>query len=145
MTLSSSSHTSQSDNDVGRHKRVRVSPQVAEAPVPMQPLEPTNINPVNIQPVNIQPVSIGQDVSENLAQINEVFWLLPEELCPKTQQEHTPAKPLSGIEQLTGSFLRNYAQKLTGTHSCKTPFWDPFWDRTINGITLLAITCSTPV
>ena len=92
----------------------------------MQPLEPTNINPVNIQPVNIQPVSIGQDVSENLAQINEVFWLLPEELCPKTQQEHTPAKPLSGIEQLTGSFLRNYAQKLNRNTLLQNPFLGPF-------------------
>ena len=116
MTPSSSSHTLQSDNDFGRYKRVRVSPQVAEAPVPMQPAKPININPVNIQPVNT-----GQNVSENLMQtnkdsdsnetenwsfdraINEVFWLLPEELCAKTQQEHTPAKPLSGIEQLMES------------------------------------------
>ena len=122
MTPSSSSHTLQSDNDFGRYKRVRVSPQVAEAPIPIQPEEPVNINPVNIQPANIQPVNTGQNVSENLTQtnkdsdsdnetenrsfdraINEVFRLLPEELCPKTQQEHTPAKPLSGIEQLMES------------------------------------------
>ena len=116
MTPSSSSHTLQSDNDFGRYKRVRVSPQVAEAPVPMQPAEPININPDNIQPVNIQPVNTGQDVSKNLTQtnkdsdsdnktenwsfdraINKDFWFLPEELCPNTQQEHTPAKPLSGL------------------------------------------------
>ena len=32
--------------------------------------------------------------------INEVFRLLPQELCPKPSEEHTPAKPLSGIEHL---------------------------------------------
>ena len=33
--------------------------------------------------------------------INEVFRLLPEELCPKPTEENTPTKPLSGIEHLT--------------------------------------------
>ena len=32
--------------------------------------------------------------------INEVFRLLPPELCPRPTEEHTPAKPLSGIEHL---------------------------------------------
>ena len=32
-------------------------------------------------------------------QLMKFFRLLPKELCPKTQQEHSPAKPLSGIEQ----------------------------------------------
>ena len=32
--------------------------------------------------------------------INEVFRLLPQELCPKTPQEQTPIKPLSRIEHL---------------------------------------------
>ena len=35
--------------------------------------------------------------------INEVFRLLPPELCPRQTEEHTPAKPLSGIEQLMES------------------------------------------
>ena len=35
--------------------------------------------------------------------INEVFKLLPQGLCPKPSEEHTPAKPLSGIEQLMES------------------------------------------
>ena len=35
--------------------------------------------------------------------INEVFWLLPPELCPKTSQEKTHVKPLSGIEHLMES------------------------------------------
>ena len=32
--------------------------------------------------------------------INEVFRLLPQELCPKLTKENTPRKPLSGIEHL---------------------------------------------
>ena len=78
----------------------------------MQPAEP-----VSITPVNISPVSIAHNVAEHVPQmskdsvsnsdakvllfdwaINEVFRLLPQELCPKTQQEKTPVKPLSGIE-----------------------------------------------
>ena len=35
--------------------------------------------------------------------INEVFRLLPPELCPRPSEEHTPAKPLSGIEHLMES------------------------------------------
>ena len=35
--------------------------------------------------------------------INEVFRLLPEELCLKPLEDHTPSKPLSGIEQLMES------------------------------------------
>ena len=35
--------------------------------------------------------------------INGVFRLLLDELCPKTQQEQIPAKPLSGIEHLMES------------------------------------------
>ena len=112
-----SSRSTQSQNDFGRYKRDHTSPQVAEAPVPVQPAEPLNISPVNISPVNI-----AQSVTEHIPQtskdsgsdfdaeiwsfdraINEVFRLLPQELCPKTQQEKTPAKPLSGIEHLMES------------------------------------------
>ena len=32
--------------------------------------------------------------------INEVFRLLPPEICPRPTEEHTPANPLSGIEHL---------------------------------------------
>ena len=35
--------------------------------------------------------------------INEVFRLLHPELCPRPSEEHTPAKPLSGIEHLMES------------------------------------------
>ena len=107
----------QSENDFDRYKRVHLTPQVAEAPVPMQPAEP-----IRITPVNSPPVSIAHDVTENVMQIskdsgsdsdaeiwsfdraiNEVFWHLPQELCPKTQQEQTSVKPLSGIEHLMES------------------------------------------
>ena len=37
--------------------------------------------------------------------INEVFRLLPPELCPRSTEEHTPARLLSGIEQLMESQL----------------------------------------
>ena len=36
---------------------------------------------------------------------NEVFRLLPEELCPKSSEDHPPSKPLSGINQLMESRL----------------------------------------
>ena len=36
-------------------------------------------------------------------EINEVFRLLPPELCLRSTKEHAPAKPLSGIEQLMES------------------------------------------
>ena len=35
--------------------------------------------------------------------INEVFRLLPEKLCQKPSEDHTPSKPQSGIEQLMES------------------------------------------
>lgn len=35
--------------------------------------------------------------------INEVFRLLPEEICPKAYKESSPSKPLSGIECLMES------------------------------------------
>ena len=35
--------------------------------------------------------------------VNEVFRLLPEKLCPKPSEDHTPSKPLAGIEQFIES------------------------------------------
>ena len=117
MTPSSSSNTSQSDIDFGRYKRAKKSPQVVQTPIPIQPEEPILINPVGTQPINII-----HEVLPNLSQankesdseteteiwsfdraINEILRLLPAELCPKTQQEQTPTKPLFGIEHLMES------------------------------------------
>ena len=35
--------------------------------------------------------------------IYEVFRLLPEEMCPKPSEDHTPSKPLPGMELLMES------------------------------------------
>ena len=93
--------------------------------------------PINIAPVNISPVSITHNVTENVLQttkvsgsdseaelwsldrvINEVCRLLPKELCPKTQQEQTPAKPLSGIEHLIESFVQPQPKLVKSTVKC---------------------------
>ena len=115
MSSSSSSNTSQSQIDFGRYKRAKKSPQVVQTPVPIQPEEPS-FNPVNTQPINIDefhlnlPQKNKESDSETETEIwsfdhaiNEVFRLLPAELCPKTQQDQAPSKPLSGIEHLMES------------------------------------------
>ena len=80
MTPSSSSNSSQSQLDIGRYTRAHKSPQV------------------------VQTTTIHSQISETESEvwsfdraINEVFRLLPPELCPKTQQDQAPLKPLSGI------------------------------------------------
>ena len=115
MTPSSSSNTSQSQIDFCRYKRANKSSQVVQTPVPVQPQE-TNFIPVNTQPINVDefqpnfPQTNKESDSETETEIwsfdcaiNEVFRLLPAELCPKTQQDQAPAKPLSGIEHLMES------------------------------------------
>ena len=115
MMPSSSSNTSQSQIDIGRYKRAKKSPQVVQLPVPIQPEEPS-FKPVNTQPINIDefhlnlPQTNKESNSETETEtwsfdraINEVFRLLPAELCPKTQQDQAPSKPLSGIEHLMES------------------------------------------
>ena len=112
MTPSSSSNSSQSQLDIGRYTRAHKSPQVVQTPTPIQP-EETNFSQITNQPINydqIQP-NLTQQNKESDSEtesevwsfdraINEVFRLLPPELCPKTQQDQAPLKPLSGIEQL---------------------------------------------
>ena len=115
MTPSSFSNTYQSQIDFGRYKRTNKSSQVVQTPLPVQPQE-TNFIPVNTQPINIDefqpnfPETNKESDSETETEIwsfdraiNEVFRLLPAELCPKTQQDQAPAKPLSGIEHLMES------------------------------------------
>ena len=115
MTPSSSSNSSQSQLDIGRYTRAHKSPQVVQTPTPIQP-EETNFSPITNQPINydqFQP-NLTQQNKESDSEtesevwsfdraINEVFRLLPPELCPKTQQDQAPLKPLSGIEQLMES------------------------------------------
>ena len=85
MTPSSSSNSSQSQLDIGRYTRAHKSPQVVQTPSLIQPEETKS------------------EVWSFDRAINEVFRLLPPELCPKTQQDQAPLKPLSGIEQLMES------------------------------------------
>ena len=115
MMPSSSSNSSQSQLDIGRYTRAHKSPQVVQTPTPIQP-EETNFSQITNQPINydqIQP-NLTQQNKESDSEtesevwsfdraINEVFRLLPPELCPKTQQDQAPLKPLSGIEQLMES------------------------------------------
>ena len=115
MTPSSSSNSSQSQLDIGRYTRAHKSPQVVQTPSLIQP-EETSFSQVTNQPINydqIQP-NLTQQNKESDSEtesevwsfdraINEVFRLLPPELCPKTQQDQAPLKPLSGIEQLMES------------------------------------------
>ena len=115
MTPSSSSNSSQSQLDIGRYTRAHKSPQIVQTPTPIQP-EETNFSQITNQPINydqIQP-NLTQQNKESDSEtesevwsfdraINEVFRLLPPELCPKTQQDQAPLKPLSGIEQLMES------------------------------------------
>ena len=108
MSSSSSSSSAQSENDYGRYRRLKQTPQVAEVTIPLQPTEPISITP-NLQPENV--VQTAKDSgSDSEAEvwsfdraINEVFRLLPQELCPKTPQEQTPVKLLSRIEHLMES------------------------------------------
>ena len=117
MPSSSSSNTSQSQLDIGRYTRAHKSTQVVQTPTPIQPEEPSFI-PVNTQPINFDQFQLNlpqpnkQSDSETESEvwsfdraINEVFRLLPPELCPKTQQDQAPLKHLSGIEQLMESHL----------------------------------------
>ena len=111
--MPSSSNTSQYDIDFGRYKRARRS---------LKRLFLYNLRSPSLWIQSIFNQLISLMVHPNLSQvnkesdseteteiwsfdpaINEVFRLLPAELCPKTQQEQTPTKPLSGIEHLMES------------------------------------------
>ena len=96
-------------NDYGRYKRSRQTPQVAEAPSTLQPAETTSVTPIP-QSEHLAQRSANDIGSESKQEIwsfdraiNEVFRLLPQELCPRPTKEHTPAKPHSGIEHLMES------------------------------------------
>ena len=90
-------------------------PRLFKRQLLIQP-EETNFSQITNQPINydqIQPNLTQQNKESDLETesevwsfdraINEVFRLLPPELCPKTQQDQAPLKPLSGIEQLMES------------------------------------------
>ena len=108
MTSSSSLSDNQS-HDYDRYKRRRHTPQAVETLVVLQPAEITNV-PTISQPEYVIQCSTKDSGSETEMEtwsfdraINEVFRLLPLELCPSPSEEHTQAKPLSGIEHLMES------------------------------------------
>ena len=106
---SSSSSVSHSQvREYGRYQRNRYSPQAVQNPQVLQPEEVSNIQTMTPEQVIPRPSrDLGSDNKMQTwsfdREINEVFRLLPPELCPRQTEEHTPAKPLSGIEQLMES------------------------------------------
>ena len=108
-STSSFPSSNQSMNDYGRYKKTRQSPQVADILSTLQPVRTTDETP-NIHSDNVVQQTSRDTGSKSEAEIwsfhkaiNEVFRLLPQELCPRPLEKHTPAKPLSGIVQLMES------------------------------------------
>ena len=107
-TSSSSSVSHSQVHDYGRFQRSRYNPQAVQNPQVLQPEEISNIQ--TMTPEQVMPRPSRDSGSDNEMEtwsidraINEVFRLLPPELCPRSTEEHTPAKLLSGIEQLMES------------------------------------------
>ena len=110
-TSPSSSSSSVSHNQVhgyGRYQRSRYSPQAIQNPQVLQPEEIPNVQTMTPEQTLPRPSrDSGSDTEMEtwsfVKAINEVFRLLPLELCLRSTEEHAPAKPLSGIEQLMES------------------------------------------
>ena len=96
MLSSLSVSSTQSKNDYGRYKRVKLAPRGAEMPTLLQPVEQINITsnlpeiPINITP-HLQE-NVLQGTKDSGSDSEAEVWSLPPELCPKTTQEKTPAK-----------------------------------------------------
>ena len=92
-------------HDYGRYQRSRYSPQAVQNLQVLQPEEIPNVQ--TMTPEQTLPC-LSRDSDSNTEMetwsfdraIIKVFRLLPPELCPRSTEEHAPAKPLSGIEQL---------------------------------------------
>ena len=105
----SSSLSDNQSHDYGRYKRSRYSPQAAQNLSMLQPAEITNVQLIP-QPQHTLQCSTKDSGSDSEIEtwsfdraVNEVFRLLPLELCPRPTEEHAPAMPSSGIEHLTES------------------------------------------
>ena len=100
-SLSSSLSVSHSQIcDYGRYQRKRYSPQAVQNPQVLQPEEVPNIQ--TITPEQVIPRPSRDSGSDNESEtwsfdraINEVFRLLPPELCPRQTEEHSPYLVLS--------------------------------------------------
>ena len=115
---SSSSFSSLSDNqshDHGRYKRSRHTPQAAQNSSFLQPAEIMNVQTIPPEQT-LQRSTKDSGLDSEIETwsfdkaINENFRLLPPDLCPRPTEEHTPAKPLSGIEHLMESPLLVFPQ-----------------------------------
>ena len=108
ISSSSSSVSHSRIRDYGRHQRNRHSPQAVQDPQVPQPEEVPNIQTMTLEQVISRPSRDSDSDNESEIwffdrAINEVFRLLPPELCPRQTEEHAPVKPLSGIELLMES------------------------------------------
>ena len=104
-------------HDYGRYQKSRYSPQTVQNPQVLQPEEIPNVP--TITPEQTMPCPSRDSGSDTEMEtwffdraINEVFRLLPPELCPRSIEEHTPVRPLSGIEQLMVSQLTPFMMLL---------------------------------
>ena len=68
---SSSSASTQSENDYGRYKKVKLAPQVAETPIPLQPAEQVNIT----QSLPEIPINITPQLPDNMLQAAKDFFV----------------------------------------------------------------------
>ena len=107
---SSSSSSSLSDNqshDYGRYKRNRHSPQAAQNPSMLQPVEITNVQtvPQTEQTLQRSTKNSGSDSEiENWSFDRAIkFSGFCLRRCPRPTKDHAPAKPLSGIKHLMES------------------------------------------
>ena len=95
---SSSSSSTQSENDYGRCKRVKLALQIAERPIPLEPAEPVNITQ-NLPEI---PIGITTQLPENVLQ------------AAKDSSSDSEAGIWSfdrAINKVFGFCLQNYAQK----------------------------------
>ena len=97
-----SSSTSSSSRSASSDSR---RTQAVQNPDILQPEEVTNVQTITPEQTLLHPSKDSGSESEMETwsfdrAINEVFRLLPPELCPRSAEEHTVAKPLSGIEHL---------------------------------------------
>ena len=104
------SSSPQSMKDYDRYQRQRhPSPQVVNVQTTQQPArvieETPNIHSDNVlhQLSKDSGLESEQEAWSFDKATNEVFRLLPEEMCPKPSEDHTPSRSLSGIEQLMES------------------------------------------
>ena len=113
-TSSSSFSSDSQSHDYGRYKRTRHSPQAVQNTNILQPVEITNVQTILPEQTLQHPSKDSGSDSEIETwsfdrAINEVFRLLPAELCPRPSEEHTPSKRLHyytpGIQSMQWGYI----------------------------------------